>query len=1464
MKRSLYKVISFIVAVCIIISVVPVFAFVSADGDNIPDRPLLTDKNDIIISQQGVESTFGSKYNNLPGNTKNTINPTIDLTKASNIEFDVYVESAQNLKIAMDGYSSEKEQKLLFGFSSATVSALFVTQQTATIDITPYIVNDGWNHISVSKKDFVGTNIRWGNIKYAFLRFEDNANAEYSAVSNLQNNKVALVNICSVYNIPDDATVLYKELYKSTLGQSEESLISDVSKTFTKNELETVSFNNYYVFFDFKVSDFTTFSQLLQSKKLEVSLYSNLNSATATIEPERIMSSGNMWKRLKICVDEFNTQSGFNWGSVDGFSFGFLCADENEKLDEFYSLELSIGGVYASVDNPAKPEIDNRYTTVTEYYGEITRGILTEKFDFEFNYSDIGNPFNWTGTEINSYTYETVRNAQSNEYFDNIEFDLYVEDSELFVNSLLSKNNTLKFSFYSNGKNDDKNTIVVEIPAEDVSKYINHNGWNHIIIDAYNDLVKIADDCEFDYARVTGWKLSFGGTTTNINSSSGYPIQIANICTTIKRIAAPEINNKYVTVSEYYKDMSYDILGSDFSFSMSHSNVGVPFDLTASGLDTYTYKTVHDIDKDNKYFNYLEFDIYIDDIDEFISACEAKENTLILRLNSNGSTGNADCVYMELSLNAMKKFFVKDGWNHVVMESNTGLKKGNSTGDFDFTKVTEWSLYFGGNVANENSANGQVIEIANICATINKIEKPVINNKHKLVTEYYNDIIIKTLEYNFSWQKIVNHKENPIDWTAAGVDSYTMQDVVQKDFLNRYFDTLEFDFYVADLDEFCSALAANNNQVRLRFYTSGVAIGESQLLDIRFTGDKFAHLLTNDGWNHITIATDEFTYKGTPDFTKITSWLIDFVGTLSNYNSAFGQKIAIANLCITDDIEKPNNLDAPTLPENVITKIEEESAHALGAYFGYTSDRIFAEGIGPYDFSKGNSIEFDLYVSDYETLKKSFEECPRGDELYLVFSSVPLKLFSQYTKPRTYYSVQCGLRKQITKTGWNHIKLGKTDFVQLLGTMDWSNITSFMLRYSKSKFNQKDAEEKNPAGEVRIKIANIVNTGIISDVPYDEEKPKKPDNDAVYINDAENLIDDNGSWNPSEVYVDENYKSENLHSVLRNISYETEKDFARMFYLFDYSADMSDIKTLKFDLFIDISQFIKKSGNILEIGLSTKRNFSGNYTWKIDTSVLNDGWNSIEVNISDAQKNGNVSLEEIKTVFLRFTELNLSAENYESILIGIDNLRYISDKGNTVLKINDGMDDEDDYFDDNSDENTDDTSSESDSSSDTNSDENADNTSSESDSSSGTDLDENVNNIISNSNNNDDVTPDENIDNILSDSNSSSDTDSEENADDTTSDFGNNDNVYWDKNVEVLFENSDDDISNPNVEIIVEKETETVIETITLEPKTIHLKETVNRVVTNYVAAIIILAIEFVVLSVAVIVGYILIKKKRF
>lgn len=831
----------------------------------------------------------------------------------------------------------------------------------------------------------------------------------------------------------------------------------------------------------------------------------------------------------------------------------------------------------------------------------------------------------------------------------------------------------------------------------------------NLVSNWYTVQMKLEDfvkDTNFDVSKVTGFKIEVGGNAGEVIGVA-YSLSFGFANVRGIKIVSPENSIYGGIMADYISSQQMSSFGetyADFSFE-----------------EASEYSALEDAEN-------IEFDLFIDNYESF-------KNSFLYTKDNTSITASLDLVLSDgtntITWQGVEKHVNKKGWNHIILPVAEAINQG-----FDVNKpFSDIALKISGvDTSLENPNFGGIFVVDNFVST---------KGIAKIALPEYIDTVVTEDGFSFEYgQGIGTRYDNTTLYTKFSDEDYA--DVSSSDYI-------EFDLYLENADLF-KGYANNNNPVYLSLYTDGLFGNEAHAAGKRADLAFSSHLDSlKDGWNHIKIKRSTAVTRGQPNSNKVVwskvSGVAFTTGSANIYPASGKARALIVNVCGT----LAEWTLIPDLPDNVVEQINEISGSSLGAYFGYTSDRIFAEGIGPYDFSQCNSIEFDLYVSDYEALKKTFEECPRGEQLALVLSSVPLKLFSQYNKPRTYYSVHCDISDKITKTGWNHIKLGKSDFFTLLGNMNWSNITSYMLRFSKSKFNTSEELEKNPAGEVYVKIANIVNTGILSDVPYDEVQSAKPDKQAIYINDAENLVDDNGSWNPSGVYLDGNFKSENSHSVMRKITYETTSEFSSMFYLFDYSADMCDIKTLKFDLFIDLPQFIQKSGNVLEVGLSSKRNLDGNYTWKINTSTLKKGWNSLSFDVSKALKNGNVSLDEIKTVFVRFNEINLNAEEYESIIIGVDNLRYLSNNGNSTLKINEDID-------------------------------------------------------YSN----------------------------------TITDY------------ELDFDINDSDDAGESI----------ITKTISSEPKTIHLKEIVNKVVTNYTVAIIILCAEFAVLTAASIIAFIILKKK--
>lgn len=114
------------------------------------------------------------------------------------------------------------------------------------------------------------------------------------------------------------------------------------------------------------------------------------------------------------------------------------------------------------------------------------------------------------------------------------------------------------------------------------------------------------------------------------------------------------------------------------------------------------------------------------------------------------------------------------------------------------------------------------------------------------------------------------------------------------------------------------------------------------------------------------------------------------------------------------------------------------------------------------------------------------------------------------------------------------------------------------------------------------------------------------------------------------------------------------------------------MKTLKFDLFIRDVDLLRQRAT-MSVVLSNDARGTKNYqSWKLDLSKLKDGWNSIEIDISKGYtSNGTLDLAELKSFIVQCDTADFQSGDYvEKVVVGIDNIRYISKTGNTELKIN--------------------------------------------------------------------------------------------------------------------------------------------------------------------------------------------------
>ncbi|MBO4467765.1 MAG: hypothetical protein J5766_00555, partial [Clostridia bacterium] len=658
------------------------------------------------------------------------------------------------------------------------------------------------------------------------------------------------------------------------------------------------------------------------------------------------------------------------------------------------------------------------------------------------------------------------------------------------------------------------------------------------------------------------------------------------------------------------------------------------FDFTSDPLDISQY-------------DYIEFDIFIRDYDAFKSAVNGKRINFVL--------ASSDSKTKIRKLYDFEDQIKTSGWNHVAlqMESKWFIDSG-----FTSTAIKWMMINFQDGGSDPNPIGSTMVRIANIGADYAEYSKlPALPKYEILVSE--SGSRATTWGDKYSWaidRAYVNLTENPVDLTDI--------------------DQIEFDIYIADYDEFKSAVAGK----RINFYLASSDVKTKTR--VRF---DFENQITKSGWNHVVLdkgsrwqIDSEFTYK-------TVKWvLIGFQDGGSEPNPMKNTVVKIANICGCYAPYRYN----PELPDNVVAQLgkaedgTDSRANTVGNYFHYTLDKIYREKLSPVDFSQTPIIEFDIYVSDYEKFLAA-ENDPtdkQNSKLSFQVSSTPPALWGQYNSPRSYYSSELLLAPYIKHSGWNHISVGKSEFTVHNHGVDWSALTAYVVYYHNSSNLY---PYKNANSDLLIKVANIVNTGIVAHIPKNPDSDPTPDKSAVYISSVEGLSDENGTWNIQSPILSTDYKTAGKESLLQKATYKNNPEDTAISYIFDTTADMSDLKTLKFDFLIDFPQILNKPNNNLEICLSNSRlNFDDCYRFKIDTSKFKQGWNSISLDLKSATKNGTPDLSAVKVVVLRFTELDLSSESYEEITYGLDNLRYISSTGNKTLRVAAEEDEEfDDYFD---------------------------------------------------------------------------------------------------------------------------------------------------------------------------------------
>ena len=796
---------------------------------------------------------------------------------------------------------------------------------------------------------------------------------------------------------------------------------------------------------------------------------------------------------------------------------------------------------------------------------------------------------------------------------DRIEFDIYIQDHVLFQNAVAGQ--ALRFTVASGS------TRYKNRSAYDFADQITKDGWNHIVIEKSVCAVSNQEGTT-DFSAIRWMGFAFWNSADKENPVGATAVRVVNFGATVADYnKLPEAPQYDVLISA--NGIGPKTWGANYGHTGDRLHNGTAFDpaVDLSGVDK------------------IEFDLYVEDCEAFQEAVKGKA----LRF----TVASGDTRFKGRSAFDFVTQIKEDGWNHVVVQKGV-CAVSNENGNTDYSAIRWIGFSFWNDHGVENPIGNTIARIANIGATVADYNRVPDAPEYALVISK-EGIKAKTwgTQYNWTGDRLYTSFDPAVDLTGV--------------------DEIEFDIYIEDLAAFQSATADKT----LRFT---LASGETRHKNR--SAYNFITQIKADGWNHIVIdkgTTAIANENGKTDYAAIRWMGITFWNGSGITNPIGNTMVRIAN--IGGNIAEYNRI--PALPDNVVAQLgnpadgTDSRGNTVGAYFHYTLDKIYRSKMSPVDFSRAPVVEFDIYISDYEKfLAADNDPTDKEDsKLNFVVSSTKPGLWGQYQKPYVYYSAGIDLQPYIKHSGWNHVTVGKSEFITYNHGVDWSGLTGYMVYY---RHSSNYYPYKNANSDLYVKVANIVNTGVVADIPGDGEKAAQPDRTAVYITSVDGLSDENGAWNMMDPILSTKYKTAGTASLHKHITYTNTADDALMSYVFDSTADMSDLQALRFDFFIDLPQFLNKPANAVEIVVGSNRfGKTDCYVWNLDLSKLKAGWNTVSLPIKAAKKVGNPDLKNNKLFMLRFTKLGLSKENFEEIVFGIDNIRYLSSTGNKVLRIQD-------------------------------------------------------------------------------------------------------------------------------------------------------------------------------------------------
>ena len=541
----------------------------------------------------------------------------------------------------------------------------------------------------------------------------------------------------------------------------------------------------------------------------------------------------------------------------------------------------------------------------------------------------------------------------------------------------------------------------------DLSDYVTKQGWNHIEI-KISDYFNQVDG--FKFSNIKKWRLYFNGTQGQTMPYAATYIMFKNFNGVLDEYSAvPEMieSEGMLTI---HKGAKYGGTLNTYS------------DIIGGAIE---YSSIQDFSN----YDYFEFDFYVENIDNF--------NALVsnIRLNLVGSESSNQLNYKFLDQ------ITNSGWNHIKLKASEGEK--SNSGSLSAVKIVRFRI---GKNSGVTVGAEDKFKIANICATLEeyKVAPELPANRVVTTTDLSTNVLGRNTN-NIRNTRVIF--DTPIDFSTS--------------------DYIEFDFYVENVEHFWAYQGSNLNSSTgghgFSFYLSpNDTMPTADINFIRSASNKRIFLyfndpdnetsilrqqITKDGWNHIKISlsawkTGNGSGFGTPVtdmtyFSNIKSvGMFTSRGTLpENSSNIFGgERYSFANVCGTAEEYKV----APELPANRVVTTTNLSTNVLGRNTNNIRNTTVSFET-PLDFSTSDYIEFDFYVENvehfwaYQGSNLNSSTGGHGFSFYLspndtmptadinfIRSASNKRIFLYFNDPDNETSI---LRQQITKDGWNHIKI---------------------------------------------------------------------------------------------------------------------------------------------------------------------------------------------------------------------------------------------------------------------------------------------------------------------------------------------------------------------------------------------------------------------------------------------------------